>query len=171
MLLTPWNLPILALLYYERCCHQKADWYHLLQSGFIAGTGYLQNSFVILERCYKNLFQKLHCIHGDLLLMVMIGHFGRIHFQTGKKISASPGPLNAQRFKADLSFLFITDVGPLLPLITLLFCSCNWSRAIRENAMLVFGREKFPFMKLQNTSGRHWSKVARSNQYTVAHRE
>ena len=66
------------------CCHQKADWYDLLRSGSLAGTGYLQNSFVIVERRYKNLFEKPYCIHGDLLLMLMIDHFVCIHFQTGK---------------------------------------------------------------------------------------
>ena len=84
MLLTVWNQSILALLYHERRSHQKADWYHLLRSGSSAGMGYLQNSFVILERRYKNLFEKLYCDHGDLLLMVMIDHFVLIHLQTGK---------------------------------------------------------------------------------------
>ena len=52
--------------------------------GSLAGTGYLQNSFVIFECRYKNLFQKLYCIYDDFLLMVMIDHFVRIHFQTGE---------------------------------------------------------------------------------------
>ena len=86
-------------------------------------------------------------------------------------ISASSGPPNTQQFKADSSFLFITDVSPLIALINLLLCLCNWSRAIRENNVLVVGKEKSPFMKLQNISGQHWSKVASSNQNTVTHRE
>lgn len=58
--------------------------------------------------------------------------------------------LNHSRPKEpDSSCMFIINLAPLIPLITLLFCSYSWSIAIFVNDVFVFRNEKSPFLDSQ----------------------
>ena len=76
----------------------------------------------------------------------------------------SSGPHNSHPTNADSSCRSMREVTLLTLFMYLLFCSCSWSSAMRENCLLVFKNEKFRAANYLYSLGQRCFNYSISNQ-------